>query len=59
MACWQSSPEIRKFMTLHNYTKLAQVQQHYVKRHVAMVKELGLNPISWQDPLDFGVKVNN
>lgn len=44
-------------MIANNYTTMAQVQEHYVTRHVDMVKSLGATPISWQDPLDYGVQV--
>ena len=57
MACWQSSPEIKNFMTKNNLTRLAQVQEHYVHKHIEMIKSLGMKPIAWQDPLDFGVDV--
>lgn len=57
MACWQSSPEIREFMNMHNYTRLSQVQEYYAHKHIEMIKGLGLKPIVWQDPLDLGVKV--
>jgi len=57
MACWDSSPEIKKFMAENKYTRLSQVQEHYVTRHLEMIKSLGMQPISWQDPLDFGVDV--
>lgn len=56
--CWETSPEIEEFMKVNNYTTIAQVQEHYVTRHVDMVKSLGVTPISWQDPLDFGVQVH-
>lgn len=55
--CWETSPEIEAFMKANNYSSIAQVQEHYVSRHVNMVKSLGATPISWQDPLDFGVQV--
>lgn len=45
-------------MEANNYDKISQVQEHYVTRHVDMVKSLGAIPISWQDPLDFGVNVH-
>lgn len=44
-------------MNANNYSSIAQVQEHYVTRHVDMVKSLGVTPISWQDPLDLGVQV--
>lgn len=56
-SCWQSSPEIRKFMDDHNYTEYSQVQEHYTVRHLEMVKELGIKPVIWHDPLEFGVNV--
>jgi N-acetyl-beta-hexosaminidase len=57
--CWLSSPEIAEFMKVNGYTNVSQVQEHYTTRHVEMVKSLGAMPISWQDPLDAGVKVSN
>ena len=55
--CWNSSPVIREFMNQNNYTAINQVQGHYTTRLVEMVKDLGIKPIAWQDPLDAGVDV--
>lgn len=59
MGCWDDlhNPVIKKFMEEHNFTGLHHVQEFYTLRHVEMVKSLNLTPISWQDPLDFGVNV--
>lgn len=46
-------------MQSHNYTEFSQVQEHYTIRHLKMVKSLGVKPLIWHDPLEFGVKVWN
>lgn len=56
--CWNSSPVIHKFMEDNNYTTISEVQGHYTKKLVQIVKDLGMKPISWQDPLDIGVDVS-
>ncbi len=45
-------------MALHNFTDIAQVQQYYAERLIAMIKGIGGTPIIWQDPLDYGVEVS-
>lgn len=51
-ACWKSSPEIKEFMKEHNYTDYNQVEQHYVKKTLKNVKDVGYKYIIWQDPID-------
>ncbi|PRD24248.1 UNVERIFIED_CONTAM: Hexb [Trichonephila clavipes] len=51
-ACWKSSPEIKEFMQKNNYTDYNQVEQHYVKKTLQNVKDIGYKYIIWQDPID-------
>jgi hypothetical protein len=44
-------------MEENNYTDMSQVEGHYVKRHLEMVKDLGLKSIIWHDPFESGVEV--
>lgn len=56
-ACWNSSPEIWKFMSENNWTDLHQLEGYYVDRHLNMIKGLGLKSIIWHDPITFDVEV--
>jgi hexosaminidase len=56
--CWESSPKIQEFMRQNNYTDWRQVQGHYTKKHVEMIKSLGVTPVAWQDPMDDGVELD-
>ncbi|GBM99051.1 Beta-hexosaminidase subunit beta [Araneus ventricosus] len=51
-ACWKSSPEIREFMQQNNYTEYNEVEQHYVKKTLENVKDVGYKYMIWQDPID-------
>ncbi|KAG8180917.1 hypothetical protein JTE90_020144 [Oedothorax gibbosus] len=51
-ACWKSSPEIKEFMQQNNYTAINQVENHYVKKTLKNVKDIGYKYIIWQDPID-------
>lgn len=57
-SCWKSSPEIAKFMAEHNMKAYHEVEEYYVKRTLANVKDVGYKYLIWQDPVDNGVKVN-
>ncbi|CAL1268451.1 unnamed protein product, partial [Larinioides sclopetarius] len=54
-ACWKSSPEIRAFIQHNNYTEYNEVEQHYVKKTLENVKEVGYKYMIWQDPIDNNV----
>ncbi|XP_003747056.1 beta-hexosaminidase subunit alpha [Galendromus occidentalis] len=54
--CWESSPEIAEFMAKNEMKKVAEVEQHYVRRTLDSVKNLGAKYMIWQDPIDNGVK---
>ncbi|GFR30443.1 beta-hexosaminidase subunit beta, partial [Trichonephila clavata] len=48
----KSSPEIKEFMQKNNYTDYNQVEQHYVRKTLQNVKDIGYKYIIWQDPID-------
>ncbi|CAG2113292.1 unnamed protein product [Medioppia subpectinata] len=50
--CWESNPEIKKFMHDLNMTTTAQLEQYYVKRTVENVRNIGYKYMTWQDPVD-------
>ncbi|XP_054164507.1 beta-hexosaminidase subunit beta-like [Oppia nitens] len=57
--CWESNPDISKFMKDNNMTKVSEVEDYYVKRTLENVKDLGYKTMLWQDPVDNGVKLAN
>ncbi|CAG2116024.1 unnamed protein product, partial [Medioppia subpectinata] len=56
--CWQSNPDIAKFMKDQNMTKVNQVEEYYVRKTLTNVKDVGYNTMLWQDPVDNGVKLD-
>ncbi|GAB6027657.1 hypothetical protein CHUAL_001898 [Chamberlinius hualienensis] len=57
--CWKSNPDITKFMKENNMTEYSDVEGYYVKKLIDIVANLGYKYISWQDPVDNGVKMND
>ncbi|CAG2117990.1 unnamed protein product, partial [Medioppia subpectinata] len=57
--CWESNPEIKKFMHDLNMTTTAQLEQYYVKRTVENVRNIGYKYMTWQDPVDNGVEMSS
>ena len=55
--CWQSNPDIAKFMQEKGFVNISQVEQYYVHRTLENVRDLGYKYMTWQDPVDNGVKV--
>uniref|UniRef100_A0A6M2CTI3 Beta-hexosaminidase n=1 Tax=Rhipicephalus microplus TaxID=6941 RepID=A0A6M2CTI3_RHIMP len=53
--CWESSPEIAEFMKEHGFRTVSQLEQYYVQRTLANVRELGAKYMIWQDPIDNNV----
>ena len=53
----ESSPEIADFMKKHKMRHVSQVEQHYVRRTLNNVRNLGAKYMIWQDPIDNGVEV--
>ena len=57
-ACWKSNPNIASFMFQNRLRNVNEVEQHYVEKTIANVKDLGSKYVVWQDPVDNGVKVS-
>lgn len=58
-ACWQSNPDIIKFMKEKNFTRVSDVEEYYVSRTLHTVRnKLNRKYQIWQDPFDNGVKVS-
>ncbi|KAI1285567.1 Beta-hexosaminidase subunit alpha [Halotydeus destructor] len=55
--CWESNPDIRKFMQDNDMKTAAEVEQYYVRRTLQNVKDIGYKYMTWQDPVDNGVKL--
>ncbi|CAG7830890.1 unnamed protein product, partial [Allacma fusca] len=56
--CWNSSPKIKAFMVEHGYNKISEVQEHYTRRHLDMIRNIGARAIIWQDPIEEDVNVD-
>lgn len=56
--CWQSNPDIAKFMQEKGFVNVSQVEQYYVRRTLDNVRDIGYKYMTWQDPVDNGVKVS-
>ncbi|KAL3215801.1 hypothetical protein MRX96_033417 [Rhipicephalus microplus] len=48
-------PEIAEFMKEHGFRTVSQLEQYYVQRTLANVRELGAKYMIWQDPIDNNV----
>ena len=58
-SCWMSNPDIIEWMQKMNFTSLHEIEQYYVERTLANVKnKVKIRYQQWQDPLDNGVKVS-
>lgn len=56
--CWRSNPDVKDFMKTNGMRNISEVEQYYVKRTLKNVKDIGYKYMTWQDPVDNGVKVN-
>ncbi|CAL4094781.1 unnamed protein product, partial [Meganyctiphanes norvegica] len=59
LPCWAGSPVVRKFMTENNYTEVREVEQHYVKEILRLAKDTPIQWITWQDPAERGIQMEN
>lgn len=58
-SCWLSNPDIIEWMQKMNFTSLHEIEQYYVERTLANVKnKVKIRYQQWQDPLDNGVNVS-
>ncbi|XP_044746308.1 beta-hexosaminidase subunit beta-like isoform X2 [Coccinella septempunctata] len=58
--CWQSNPNITKFMQTLNITgDYAALESYFIKKLIDIVTIKGLNPIVWEEVFDNGVKLSN
>ena len=48
--CWESSPEIANFMKQKAMTKIADVEDYYIKETLNNAKSVGYNYMMWQRP---------
>ena len=46
--CWRSNPDIKQFMIEQNMKDISEVEQYYVKRTLANVKDIGYKYMTWQ-----------
>lgn len=52
-----SSPIIANFMKENGMKNINEIEQYYVRKTVANVKDVGYKYITWQDPVDNDVVV--
>ncbi|XP_045461633.1 beta-hexosaminidase subunit beta-like isoform X2 [Harmonia axyridis] len=58
--CWQSNPNITKFMETLNITgDYAALESYFIKNLIGIVTKEGLSPIVWEEVFDNGVKLTN
>ncbi|XP_015782201.1 beta-hexosaminidase subunit beta [Tetranychus urticae] len=57
-ACWTSNPDIQALMIANNWTKVNQVEQHYVRQTLKNIKDLQYKVMMWQDPVDNDVELS-
>lgn len=57
--CWQSNPNITKYMKEHNITTYAGLESLWVTGVIEIAQSLKLNYVVWEEVFTNGVKVNN
>lgn len=59
-ACWESNPDIQKFMIDNKMDNTSQLEQYYVEKTLENVRKIGYKYMIWQDPVENGceVKIN-
>lgn len=56
-SCWQSNPDIQKFMQQQGWTSYSLLEQYYEKNLLNIVAKTGKEYIIWEDVFDNGVVV--
>ena len=57
--CWQSNPDINKFMTEKGWgTNYALLEQYYEQRLIDIVETTGKHYVVWQEIFDNGLKID-
>ncbi|XP_065887679.1 beta-hexosaminidase subunit beta-like [Dysidea avara] len=57
--CWESNPDIKKWMAAKNLTKYAKLEEYYEQRLIDIVDKLGKSYLVWQEIFDNGVEIRN
>ncbi|KAL7291143.1 hypothetical protein TKK_0015060 [Trichogramma kaykai] len=57
--CWRSNPDIRDFMQRRNISleRYELLEEYYVERVLRMARQLGLQPVVWQEVFDNGLRL--
>ncbi len=55
--CWESNPNIKKFMTNKNITTFVKLEAYYMQRVVDIVKGLNRSYVVWEDVFNEGVNL--
>ncbi|XP_064391207.1 beta-hexosaminidase subunit alpha-like [Halichondria panicea] len=55
--CWESNPDIQKWMKMMNYTNYAQLEQYYETKLLELVKTIGKQYVVWQEIFDNKLEV--
>jgi len=55
--CWESNPNIKKFMTDKNITTFAKLEDYYMQKVLDIVKSLNKSYIVWEEVFNDGVQI--
>lgn len=55
--CWETNPDIRKYMDRNGYTSYDQLQSEYIERIHEIVGNLNVTSIVWQEAFQSGLKL--
>ena len=56
-ACWNSNPDVQKYMKAHNLTSFADLETLFEQRLLDLLKKQGTSTIVWQEIFDNGAKI--
>jgi len=56
--CWESNPDIQKFMQQKGWTDYATLEQYYEQNLLDIIAKTGKNYVVWQEVFDNGLKIN-
>lgn len=56
--CWQSNPQIQKWMAQRNWTNYELLEQYYEQNLIDIVQKTGKKYVVWQEIFDNGLKID-
>lgn len=57
--CWQTNPDIKRYMEEKGYQKYDQLQSEYIEKIHEIVNDLNASSIVWQEAFQSGLKLRN